>query len=204
MSTSSSGFANNPMLAALTEEQRKAMTSAFEAMSNWRQEMTSMQEKNSAVVFQKMSDAAKAAGWPAEFVDMTQKQMQSATKMQSQALEQVMGVWEKQATQPAGKFEMPSFPGMPGFGSMPGFGAMPSFPGMPAFPSFPGMPGAGTFPGMPDMTAMGSMPMMPVQFWMQAAEMWQKSWQQAVTSMMDAQKSMTTPANGASKPGAGR
>jgi hypothetical protein len=197
MSTSSSGFANNPMFAALGEEQRKAMTSAFDAMSSWRQEMTSMQEKNSAAVFQKMSDAAKAAGWPAEFVDMTQKQMQTATKMQSQALEQVMGVWEKQATQPAGKFEMPTFPGMPGFGSMPGFGAMPSFPGMPSF-------GGGTFPGMPDMGAMGSMPMMPVQFWMQAAEMWQKSWQQTLTSMMDAQKSMMTPPNGASKPGAGR
>jgi hypothetical protein len=192
MSNMSSGFANNPMFAALGEEQRKAMTAAFEAMSKWRQDMNTMSEKNSAAVYDKMSDAAKAVGWPAEFVDMTQKQMQSAAKM--------MGVWEKQATDAAksgAKFEMPTFPGIPAFGQMP------SFPGM---PTFPGMPGSGNsmFPGMPDMGAMGSMPMMPVQFWMQAAEMWQKSWQQALGSMMDAQKSMMTPPNGASKPGSGR
>ncbi len=192
MANTSPGFANNPMFAAMGDEQRKAMTAAFDAMSSWRQDVTTMSEKNSMAVYQKMSEAAKAAGWPAEFVDMTQKQMQSVTKMQSQALEQVMGAWEKQATaEPGAKFEMPTFPGMPAFGSMP------TFPGMPSF-------GSGSIPGMPDMSAMGSMPIMPLQFWMQAAEMWQKSWQQALTSMMEAQKSMLNTANGASKPPQGR
>jgi hypothetical protein len=190
MSKSSSGFASNPMFEALGEEQRKAMTAAFEAMAKWRQELNSMSEKNSAAVFDKMSEAAKAVGWPSEFVDMTRQQMQSVTKMQSQAIEQVMNVWEKQATQPAAKIEMPTFPGMPSFGSMP------------SFPTFPGMPSPGSsMPGMPDMS---SMPMVPLQFWMQAAEMWQKSWQQALTTWMDAQKTMLNSTGTPPKSGSGR
>jgi hypothetical protein len=45
---------------------------------------------------------------------------------------------------------------------------------------------------------------MPMQIWMQAAEMWQKSFQQAMESWTDAQKSMMGGAGGASKPGSGR
>jgi hypothetical protein len=46
---------------------------------------------------------------------------------------------------------------------------------------------------MPDMKSFGdfsTMPTAPLQFWMQAAEMWQKSWQQALSSWMEAQSSM--------------
>lgn len=176
MSNGPSNFFNPEAFKALGEEQRKAMTAAFDAMSNWRQELSSMQEKNSAAVFDKMSSAAKSLGWPTEFVDLTRRQIENVTKMQTQAIEQVMDVWEKQATTAANagaKLEMPKFPG---FGNM---------------PSFPGMPGSGNsmFPGMPDMSAMTT-PMMPMQLWMQAAEMWQKSFQQAMDSWAETQKSM--------------
>ena len=191
MSNGNSNFFNPAAFSALGEEQRKAMTAAFDAMSNWRQEMNSMQEKNSAAVFDKMSGAAKSLGWPTEFVDLTRQQIQNVSKLQSQAIEQVMDVWEKQATAAAnagGKLEMPKFPG---------FGNMPNFPGM---PQFGGSSGNSTFPGMPDMTT----PMMPMQLWMQAAEMWQKSFQQAIETWSEAQKSMLNAASGASKPDSNR
>lgn len=193
MSNGTSNFFNPASFNALGDEQRKAMTAAFDAMTNWRQELNAMQEKNSAAVFDKMSGAAKSLGWPTEFVDLTRQQMQNVTKMQTQAIEQVMDVWEKQATTAAnagGKMEMPKFPG---------FGGMPSFPGM---PSFGGTSGGSMFPGMPDMGT----PMMPMQLWMEAAEMWQKSFQQAMSTWTDAQKSMMNAAGGgsSSKPGSGR
>lgn len=191
MSNNTPNFFNPAAFNALGEEQRKAMTAAFDAMSNWRQELNSMQEKNSAAVFDKMSSAAKSLGWPSEFVDLTRQQIQSVTKMQTQAIEQVMDVWEKQATGAASagaKMELPKFPSFPG---------MPTFPGM---PSFGGTPGGSMFPGMPDMGT----PMMPLQLWMQAAEMWQKSFQQAMESWTDAQKSMMNSAGSGSKPGSGR
>jgi hypothetical protein len=195
MSNNSTNFFNPAAFSALGEEQRKAMTAAFDAMSNWRQELNAMQEKNSAAAFDKMSSAAKSLGWPTEFVEMTRQQMQNVTKMQSQAIEQVMDVWEKQATAAAnsgGKLEMPKFPSFPG---------MTNFPGM---PSFGGTSGGSMFPGMPDFGAMSNVPMMPMQLWMQAAEMWQKSFQQAMESWTDAQKSMMGGSGGSSKPGSGR
>ena len=182
MSNASNPFANGQALAQMSEEARKAMMGAFDAMSHWRREMTTMTEKNSGAVFDKMSEAAKTMGWPTEFVDMTRQQMTNATKMQTQVMDQVMDTWQKQATSPAPSFQMPSMPAFPG---------MPTFPGMPSFGG--GAGGNAMFPGMPDM---GSMPMMPMQFWMQAAEMWQKSWQQAMSQMVDTQSKMMSGAGG--------
>lgn len=193
MSYTTSAFGNGQSFSNLTDEARKATSAAFDAMSNWRHEMTATTERNSDAVFEKMSAAAKSMGWPTEFMDMTRNQMQTASKMQMQMVDQVMDVWQKQVTNPGTGFQMGSIP------------QMPAFPGMPSFPGFPGMPsfsgsksssnGAPMFPGMGDMSSMPAM--VPLQFWMQAAEMWQKSWQQALTSWMEAQSSMM------GKPGSG-
>ena len=182
MSNNIPNFFNTAAFSALGDEQRKAMTAAFDAMSSWRHELATMSEKNNAAVFDKMAGAAKSLGWPTEFVEMSRHQMQNVTKMQTQAIDQVMDVWQKQATQPAGKMELPSFPA---------FAGMPSFTGNAASNPFAGMP------GMPDMSAMGAMN--PMQMWMQAAEMWQKNWQQAMSTWMEAQNSMVNK-----KPGSGR
>lgn len=173
-------FANNPAFKSMTDDARKAMTATFDAMSKWRNDLQDMSEKNSEAVFNNMAQAAKAVGWPTEFVEMSRKQMQAASKLQVQAVEQIMDAWEKQVTAAAsGKPPaMPSFPGMPDFTK--------GFPGMGSMPGFGANPFAG-MPGMPDMT---QMPMVPLQFWMQAAEMWQKSWQQALNTWMEAQNGM--------------
>jgi hypothetical protein len=162
---------NKPSLvgAGLPEETRRAMNQAFDALSDWRNELSSVTERKSVAVFDKMGQAAKAMGWPAEFVDMTRQQMQQASKLQMQLMDQVMDIWEQQmknpgapVTVPGMAAEMPQFPG-----AMPGFG-------------IPGMPGL-------DMNAAMANPM---QFWMQAANMWQQSCQQAFSAFMDMQKSM--------------
>jgi hypothetical protein len=43
---------------------------------------------------------------------------------------------------------------------------------------------------MKNMPDFAGMPAAPLQFWMQAAEMWQKNWQQALSSWMEAQSTM--------------
>lgn len=170
-----SPFEANPAFAKLGEDTRNAVVQAFEAMSNWRTELAEMGEKNSNAVFDKMSDAAKALGWPTDFVELCRKQMQTASKLQLQSVDQVMDLWEKQV-KALGSGQMPSFPS---------FAGMPNFGGAGGFPQFPGA-GPGSFPGMPDFGAGAANPM---QFWMQAAEMWQKGWQQAMSTWMDAQQS---------------
>jgi hypothetical protein len=167
-----SPFEANPAFAKLGEDTRKAVAQAFDAMSNWRSELADLSEKNSNAVFDKMAEAAKSLGWPTDFVELSRKQMQSASKLQLQAVDQVMDVWEKQVKSLGSPSQFPNFPNFPGFGGNAGQ------PG--GFPA----PGAGMFPGMPDFGSGAN----PIQFWMQAAEMWQKGWQQAMATWMDAQQ----------------
>jgi hypothetical protein len=203
MSRETSGARGKPfaaMGAGISDEAKLAMTAAFDAMSNWRADMAATAERNSSVVFDKMAVASKAVGWPAEFVDLTKQQMQQASKMQMQIVDQVMDVWEQQVKQPGAGFQMP------GSGAMAGSSS--PFPGMPQFPGMPNFPGMPQFPGMPNFPQMdfSTMPMSPIQFWMQAADMWQKNWQTAMTSWTDAQSNMmggTKPGNG-SRPGTSR
>jgi len=162
------GFQDALNAAGVSEEVRSALKSAFEAMCDWRSDAANMAERHGNKVFDKMGTAAKAMGWPPELVDMTRQQMQQASKMQLQVLDQIMDVWESQVKSPG--------TGFPASGGSPF-----------QFPSF------GNFPGMPDMREMpdfAGMPTAPLQFWMQAAEMWQKSWQQALSSWMEAQSNM--------------
>jgi hypothetical protein len=180
-----SAFETNPAFAKLGEDTKKAVVQAFDAMSNWRTELAEMGEKNSNAVFDKMAEAAKSLGWPTDFVELSRKQMQSASKLQVQAVDQVMDVWEKQVKSFGSSGQFPNFTSFPGFPNVPGFGA--------GAPQFPGA-GAG-FPGMPDFGAGAANPM---QFWMQAAEMWQKSWQQAMSTWIDAQQNMAKPGGGKS------
>ena len=193
MSSNYPGFGNPQALQALNDDAKKAMSATFDAMSKWRNDLKDLTEKNSEAVFDKMVSAAKSVGWPTDFVEMSRKQMQAASKMQIQAVEQVMDVWEKQATAAAsGKAPaMPTFPGMPDFTK-----------GMPDFTKgIPGMGAANPFGSMPGMPDMSQMPMVPLQFWMQAAEMWQKSWQQALSTWMEAQTDLVNKSGMGGKPG---
>jgi hypothetical protein len=164
-----SPFEANPAFTKLGEDTKKAVMQAFDAMSNWRAELAEMGEKNSNAVFDKMAEAAKSLGWPTDFVELSRKQMLSASKLQLQAVDQVMDVWEKQVKAMGTPGQFPNFSNVSGFGA-----SMPQFPAAGA-----------TFPGMPDFAAGATN---PIQFWMQAAEMWQKGWQQAMSSWMETQQ----------------
>jgi hypothetical protein len=149
----------------INEEAREAVVGAFDALSEWRGELAESAERNGGAVFDKMAAAAKAMGWPAEFVDAARSQIETASKMQLQILDQVMDVWEQQVKSPGSAIAMPS--------------AM-----LEKFQALPGIPVGAKLPGMPDF---GPMAMNPMQFWMQTADMWQKSWAAAMSSWADAQ-----------------
>ena len=92
----------------LSEEARKAVNEAFDAMSSWRIETAKNSEKNSEQVIEKMAAAARALGWPQEIVETTRVQMLSITKMQIQAMDHVMDAWEEQIRSPYPMTDSPS------------------------------------------------------------------------------------------------
>ena len=91
----------NPMSAPnLSDETRRAVNAAFDAMSTWRTETLSNSEKGFEQVMEKISEAARALGWPEQVVDATRSQVQSITKMQIQTIDQIMDAWEEQIKSP--------------------------------------------------------------------------------------------------------
>ena len=76
----------------LSNEARKTVNAAFDAMTAWR---TQIQDGGEEVV-EKMAEAARALGWPKQIVDTSTAQLQSVTKMQVQAMDQIMDAWQDQ------------------------------------------------------------------------------------------------------------
>src|SRR5262245_15937280 len=148
----------NPLAAAgLSDEARKAVNAAFDAMSTWRIETAKSSEKNIEQVIEKMAAAARALGWPEEIVETTRAQMQSMTKLQIQTMDHVMDAWEELIKAPS-----PLTPS-----------AMLS-----KLKSLPGMSPPGSWPSADTFQAGSANPM---QFWMQFAEQWQKATADAMT-----------------------
>jgi hypothetical protein len=157
----------NPMsVTGLSDEARKAVNAAFDAMSTWRIETAKNSEKNSEQVIEKMAAAARALGWPEQIVDATRAQMQSITKMQIQTMDHVMDAWEEQIKSPHPMTGSPS-------------AMLSKLKSLPSFGPAGGWPNAGAF----QMATVN-----PFQFWIQTAEQWQKAWADAMALWVKAGK----------------
>jgi hypothetical protein len=135
----------------LSNEARDAVNAAFDAMSTWRTEIVDNSEKNLEEVIEKMAAAARALGWPEQIVDAIRSQMQTLTKTQIQAMDQMMDAWEEQIKSPNPSAMLSKLKSLSGFSP------------------------AGTWPNAADMSAMN-----PMQFSMQFVEQWQKVWSDAL------------------------
>jgi hypothetical protein len=147
----------------LSDDARKAVNAAFEAMSTWRNEIVNS-EKNSEQVIEKMAEAARKLGWPEQIVDATRMQMEAVTKMQIQTMDRMMDSWEEQIKSPNSSSTMLSK-----LTSLPNFGPVGSWPNA---------------AGSPQIAALN-----PFQFYMQVAQQWQKTWADAMASWAKANTS---------------
>ena len=146
----------------LSDDARKAVNAAFEAMSTWRNEIVNS-EKNGEQVIEKMAEAARELGWPEPIVDATRMQMEAITKMQVQTMDRMMDTWEEQIKSPNSSSTMLSK-----LTSLPNFGPVGSWPNA----------------DNPQMAALN-----PFQFYMQVAHQWQKTWADAMASWAKANTS---------------
>jgi acyl-CoA reductase-like NAD-dependent aldehyde dehydrogenase len=144
----------NPTSApGLSDEARRAVNAAFDAMSAWRTETVNNGEKSFEQVVDKMAAAARAMGWPDQIVAATRLQMQAITKMQVETVDHLMDAWEEAIKSPSQSSAMLSkLKSLPAFGS------------------------AGLWPGAVQMAAFN-----PFGFYMQIAQQWQKAWTDAMT-----------------------
>ena len=142
----------------LEKEVRDAVNAALKAMSSWRSDIADTSEYNGKRVIEKMAAAAAALGWPEQIVDAARVQMQNIAEMQIQTIDHMMDAWEEQLKLPNPTTSSPS--------------TMLSKLKTAAFSP------AGMWPGA---EAFQKAAMNPLQFWMQFATQWQKSWADTMT-----------------------
>src|SRR5262245_51360296 len=138
-------------LTSLSNEARQAVTGAFDALSHWRDEIFSANDRCLTKVLDQMAAAHRAMGWPDHVTSAAKDSLLRASKAQTQMIDQVMDAWEQQLkssnvpwAMPEGlKFQMPAF-----------------------------SESAFTAP-MSEMMRFGEMTLVPFRLWFQAAEAWQ-------------------------------
>lgn len=135
-------------LPRMTREARENMVGAFEALSSWRSEIEAVNERCLSKVLDKTSAVARSIGWPDDAIQATRKYVESVSKLQTQAIDQIVDGWKEQLKSPVAPLAMPR--------SL--FGQIPQ-----ASANFAG--------AMPEFN-----PLAPWTFWMQAAQAWQRTW----------------------------
>ena len=154
----------SPTLApGLSDEARKAVNAAFDAMSTWRTETVNNSEKSFQRVIDKMAAAARALGWPEQIVDATRAQMEGITKMQIQTMDQMMDAWEEQIKSSSSSSAMLS-----------------------KLKFLPSFSAGGTWPSA---SASQMAAFNPFAVYMQIAQQWQKAWADAMAFWANAGRS---------------
>jgi hypothetical protein len=136
-------------LPGIRKEVCDELIATFDTLSNWRDEIESVNERSLTKVLDQTSAAARSMGWSDQAVSATREFLENTSKMQTAMIDQFMDGWKRQLKSPIAPTAFPR-----GLADQ-----MPQLPGS-------------TFAGaMPEFS-----PLTPWTFWMQAAEMWQRTW----------------------------
>ena len=154
MSTSDIG-----KLRSLSSQSRQAVTNAFEALEQWRDEVFAANDRCLTNVLDQMAAAHRAMGWPDHVTAAARENLLKASKAQTHMIDQVMDAWERQLK----SLDIPQ--------------------GMPAGLMFqmPAFSGAAFSDPVFEMMRFGEMTLVPFRLWVQAAEAWQRSWVAAMS-----------------------
>ena len=80
----------------LNGEARHAVTQAFNAVSQWRDEISHANDRYLSNVLDQVAVAQRAQGWPNSVTVATRQHLLQASKVQTQMIDQLMGDWEQQ------------------------------------------------------------------------------------------------------------
>ena len=172
---------------------REAFKKTFDAMSEWRDEITASTERYAERVFDTFAVAARGVGWPESLINTTKAQVLQASKMQTQMMDRLMETWQDQLKSPVspGQFLGKFTQGASGTGLDNAMAnpvqfwmqAMETWQDQLKSPVSPGQ-FLGKFTQGASGTGLDNAMANPVQFWMQATQMWQKNWSDAMALWM--------------------
>jgi hypothetical protein len=82
------------VLKSLNSDARQTLTSVFEALKVWRDEVSSVNERHLAKVLDQVTASQRAMGWPDQFSTAAREHLTTASKTQTYMIDQVMDAWE--------------------------------------------------------------------------------------------------------------
>src|SRR5262252_4639499 len=95
MMASSSDF-RSMNVPGMTKEMRDRMTAVFDALSNWRDEIETANERCLGKVLDQTSSVARSMGWPDQAVKTTRDYLEQIAKAQTKMIESLMESWKDQ------------------------------------------------------------------------------------------------------------
>ncbi len=134
----------------LNGEVRQAVTDAFNAVSQWRDEIVSANDRYLTKALDQVAAAQRAQGWPSSVTAAMREQLLKASKMQAQVIDQLMGDWERQLKSKGSSSDL----------------------------SMLRLPVASD--PMSEMMRLSEITFTPFKIWLNAAEAWQRSWVDAM------------------------
>ena len=90
-------FTNMP---GMTKEMRDGVVAAFDALSNWSDEIETVNERCLKKVLDQTSTVARSMGWPDQAIRMMREHLENASKAQTQIIDQIMEGWKQQLKSP--------------------------------------------------------------------------------------------------------
>jgi hypothetical protein len=117
----------------MTKEMREAVGAVFDALSNWRDEIETANERCLGKVLDRTSAIARSMGWPDQAIRTTREYLEKTSKVQVEMIDQIMEGWKRQLKSGAAPIAVPSsfkanptsnvivVPGAPGQGRQQGF-----------------------------------------------------------------------------------
>jgi hypothetical protein len=160
-------------LTSLSSNARQAATTAFESLEQWRDEISSVNERHLTKVLDQVASLQRAMGWPDQFTVAAKQHLTSATRMQTDMIDQVMEAWEhglKSSTIPSGLSASAKFP-------------------------VPALFGPGFTDPVSEMMRFQELTLAPFKFWIQAAEMWQRNWADVMSAESSPLRPTKTPSS---------
>lgn len=148
-------------LPSLNTDARQALIGAFSALAHWRDEIFSVNERCLTKALDEMGTAQRALGWPDHVIVSVKDHLLKASKIQTHMIDQVMDAWEQRLKSPYAPAGVPETFKL-------------------QMPSIGGVPFADPLSGMTHLT---EMTLAPFRLWMQAAELWQRSWTAAMSGV---------------------
>jgi hypothetical protein len=158
------------VLRSLNSDARQALTSAFEALGQWRDEISSVNERHMVKVLDQVAASQRAMGWPDQFTVAAREHLTRASKTQTYMIDQVMDAWEHQLKSSIApsilqdRFKLPT----------------------------PPHSGSALMEPLSEMMRLQELTLTPFKFWIQAAEMWQRNWTNAMTGPYESEQARPT------------